>query len=198
MKKPMIIFCALTLLLFSACGGTGSDESVEETVSGEVSEMISISVPQSSTEESKEESKLPDGISEEKKGFLRFTSYSGRVSAVFPEMFQTLCQGYTPTDGIYLQTSDGKATLQLEYVDNEGITKNDLSDYLKQTYPGANVFINDDKNVICKTTIKDSQKNTVCCYLKAIVDSEGYREAILFFKEADKKTYETIFNQITL
>ena len=88
--------------------------------------------------------------------------------------------------------------MQLEYVENKGITKNSLVDYLKETYPDASIYINDEKNVICKVKMKDSQDNVVYSYLKAIVDDNGYKSAILFFKEAEMKNYETVFSKIKI
>ena len=198
MKKITIFLSALVLLISSGCSGQSDDLSVNETASEETTKTVSVTISQVSEEESVEESHLPDGISEDKKGFLKFISYSGKISAVFPDKFNTLCSGYTPTDGIYLQTSDGKATLQLEYVENKGITKNSLVDYLKETYPDASIYINDEKNVICKVKMKDSQDNVVYSYLKAIVDDNGYKSAILFFKEAEMKNYETVFSKIKI
>lgn len=201
MKKQLIIFIS-AIALFAASGCSGNDEEsepVQETASTVVSveSMEEISVV-SQEEKSEVVSTLPDGVKEDKKGYLKYTDSGKSITAIFPDSFSVLDSEYTPENGIYLQNADGTATLQIESVKNEGIARNDLSEYLKETYPDADVYISDSKNIICKSTVTDSSGNQVMSYMKAVITDNGYNEAILYFKESDKKQFETIFNKIKI
>ncbi len=201
MKKLMTV--AVFILFITGVFGCTQQKSEDTSVPGAASvmssaesseEIIEISVPQPSDEEIS----LPDGVIEDKNGYLKYTSSTGAVSAVFPEDFSVLCTEYNPADGIYLQNSDGTATLQIEAVKNEGIDRESFVGYLKEKYPKAEVFVNDSKNIICKSSITDSSGNKSLCYMRAIITDKGYNEAILYFKESETKKYDSVFNKITV
>ncbi len=202
MKKTVILILTAAFIISAAgCGGKEKEE--EASVTGSSPAIIhresSVSSPESSTAvSSKQESRLPDGVHEEKEGFLRYTSPGKEITSVFSSEFNTENTEYRPAIGIMLSDDDGSATLQIEAVKNKGISRNDLVDYLKETYPDAEVYVTDNKQIICKSKIKDGSGTEVMAYLKAAVTDIGYNEAVLFFKESDKSKYETVFNRITL
>ncbi len=195
---------AAILILFMAgsfgCAHETEDSSVPETT-------VSLIYPTESSEESSkesyvlpstEESSLPDNVSEDKSGYLKYTNNSGDLSATFPDEFSVLCTEYTPTDGIYLQNSDGTATLQIEAVLNEGADMESLVDFLSEQYPDAKVNINDSKKIICKSFLTDGSGNKVMCCLKAVITNKGYNEAVLYFDEKDRNKYESLFGKISI
>ncbi len=201
MKK---LIAAAILLLFTASIFGCSEEKNEDSPLSETTSVMSSA--ESSEESSKinisqssiEESTLPEHVIEDRKGYLKFTSMSGSVSAIFPEDFSLLCSEYTPTDGIYLQNTDGTATLQIEAIKNEGIDRQSLVDYISANYPDSEVYVNDSKNIICKSTITDASGNKSLCYMKAVITDRGYNEAVLYFKENEKDKYEPLFNKISI
>ena len=179
----------------------------EKTEESSVSEAVSvISSDESSEESSKtnqshseaEENSLPEHITEEKKGYLKFTDSTGKVSATFPDTFSLLCTEYSPTDGIYLQNSDGTATLQIEAIKSEGVNRDSLVDYLKENYPDAEIYVNDSKNIIFKSTVTDTSGNKSVCFMKAVITGSGYNEAVLYCKEGEESKYESLFNRISI
>ncbi len=201
MKK--LIAATLFILSFAGLFGCSPEEAAESSVSETASVMSSAesseessenSIPQSSVEESS----LPAHVVEDRKGYLKFTGSSGNISAVFPDDFSVLCTEYTPSDGIYLQNSDGTATLQIEAIENEGIDRETLVDYLEDNYSDAEVYVNDSKNIICKSAVTDGSGNKSVCYMKAVITEKGYNEAILYFKQSEKSKYEALFNKISI
>lgn len=211
MKRIIIAAAILTLAAFSAgCKNQSSTAAQSDSVqySSSSSYAVSSEPEQQSNEASQpseisdisaeETSALPYGVREYKDGLLEYISTSGKLTATFPEALCVENKDYVPKDGIYLQTEDGKQTLQLETVESEGIDRNSLVDYLEETYPDAKVYITDSRLVICKMTTKDKSGNKVCAYMKAKVSDTGYNEAVLYFHQEDSRQSENIFNKISL
>ncbi|MBR2175727.1 MAG: hypothetical protein IJ861_02120 [Clostridia bacterium] len=202
MKKCLLITAAVLLtFLLSACSQSSSDESSENSentmiVTADISSQSY--EPVSEPPESSSEISLPQGIYESKKGYLKFINKHNTMTVTFPEEFYLTDDDYIPSDGIYLQNKDGTATLQLEVIENEGVSKDDLVAYLKETYANAEVYVNDARIIICKAITKDAKGNQVAAYLKAKITDSGYQEAVLYFHEEDKTRFEPIFNKITL
>ena len=208
MKKLFILLSAGILLIsFAGCSNNDDENTIRnessqitETTSSAPSQpensQISIIRPESSASESSEESRLPDGITEGQDGMLNYINKTANLKVNFPKEFNTLSTEYKPAAGIYLQNSEGTATLQIEAVKNEGITKSDLTEYLKKKYTSASVSEDATKNILCKTTVKNSKGQTVASYLKAEVTTEGYNEIILYFQPSEKDIYESVFDKI--
>lgn len=201
--KKTIILILLTAILTTAAGCTGKEKDEEASVSASSPTVIhresSAASQQSSIPvSSAQESRLPDGVHEDKEGFLRYTSPGKEITAVFSSEFNTEMTEYRPAVGIMLTNGEGNATLQIESVKNQGVSRNDLVDYLKENYSDAEVVVNDKKQIICKSKAKDGSGKEVMAYLKAAVTDNGYNEVILFFDKSEKSKYETVFNRITL
>lgn len=211
MKKNIIIGAVLFSALIAA--GCSSQSSADIQSSTAASEPISAyeDDPQADEQDSdisqqviesssvsEEVSSLPYGLREYKDGLLEFISTSGKLTATFPDSLCVENKDYVPKEGIYLQTEDGKLTLQLENVESEGVDRDSLVDYLKETYPDAKVYITDSRLVICKMTTKDRSGNKICAYMKAKIIDRGYNEAVLYFHQEDSRQSENIFNKISL
>lgn len=197
------IAVAISILLFTSTFGCTPEKTDESSLTETTSlissdessqESIETSIPISDTEDIS----LPEHVFEDKQGFLRFTDSSGDISAVFPDEFSVLCTEYKPDCGIYLQNHDGTATLQIEAIENDGISREDLVDYLNETYTDSDIYINDAKNIICKTTVTDNSGNKSACYMKAVITDKGYNEAVLYFKAENENKYKSFFNKISI
>ncbi len=203
--KIIIVILSAAILITSAAGCSKAEKedetaSAEEKVSAIVhkKDEVSVSIVSELIESSESEYTIPDSIEEYKNGFLKYSDTSKKISAVFSSEFTYQNKEYTNPSGIFLTNADGSASLQIEAVDNKGINRNDLVDYLKNTYPDYKVYINDSKNIICKGYTTDAGDNKVLRYMKAIITDNGYNEAVLYFKEDNKSKYENIFNKISL
>lgn len=196
MKKIIcIILAASAFLTISACRST------DNTSSSEPSSRIESSAESkdvSSEDESTESSSLPAGVNPYRRDTLRYTSPKATISVSFPDVFCVQDDDYTPADGIYLTTKEGRQSLQIEAVTSEGADIDSLKEYLKKTYPDSEVSVNNDGILICKMDAKDKAGNDVRAYLKAKITSFGYNEAVLYFTEDEKVTCEPMFSKITL
>ncbi len=211
MKKILCVLSVLFLCAAAGCSGQTNEESdlnnanSEETrdintdeISVDISDIVGLkpSAPESSEESSKEPS-YPDGITQKKSGTLEFRSKSEKVISVFSDTFSEIDTDSEPGDGIFLQTHDGKATLLLDFVENNGITQDDLVNYLKDTYSTEPETDGDD-TVICKIDALDQKENKLNVYLKAVIKDGGYSEAVLCFDKEQQETYDKIFEEIEL
>ena len=197
MKKLLLIFLSVLCIGASGCSG----ENKPKDTLAESSSQLSIPAPtekkEASSQESKEEEKLPEGVKRTDDKTLNYQSKSKKVSCSFPDSFNT--QGKEkPKDGISLQTTDGKATLRLEFIENPGITADDLTAFLQKTYPDFTVSAADEGIIECRGTLTDSAKKRSCAYLKARISDEGYVTALMCFHEGDKKKYEELFRMTVL
>ncbi len=209
MKK---FLCILSfLLILSTVAGCSEKNNEESDLSYESSEEISeqtgdeVSVDISevvdfepSEPESSNEPSYPDGITQKDSLTLEFKSKSKKVNAVFSAVFSEINSDTEPNDGIYLQTNNGKATLLLDFVENEGITQDDLVNYLTETYNNTLIETVSDDTVTCKIDALDQKDNEIAVYLKAVIKEGGYSEAVLCFDRNEKKTYDDIFETIEL
>ncbi len=209
MKK---FLCILSfLLILSTVAGCSEKNNEESDLSYESSEEISeqtgdeVSVDISevvdfepSEPESSKEPSYPDGITQKDSLTLEFKSKSKKVNAVFSAVFSEINSDTEPNDGIYLQTNNGKATLLLDFVENEGITQDDLVNYLTETYNNTLIETVSDDTVTCKIDALDQKDNEIAVYLKAVIKEGGYSEAVLCFDRNEKKTYDDIFETIEL
>ena len=202
MKKAMILFISAVFAV-SAAACSGGEKTEEASVSGTAPAVVHRESSEPSAQSSipvssEEESRLPDGVHKDKENFLRYTSPGKEVTAVFSDEFNTENTDYRPAIGIMLSNAEGSASLQIEAVKNQGITRSGLEGYLKENYPDSEIYITDNKQIVCKRKTKDSSGKEIMAYLKAGITDKGYNEAILFFKESEKGKYETVFNRITL
>ena len=209
MKK---FLCILSfLLILSTVAGCSEKNNEESDLSYESSEEISeqtgdeVSVDISevvdfepSEPESSNEPSYPDGITQKDSLTQEFKSKSKKVNAVFSAVFSEINSDTEPNDGIYLQTNNGKATLLLDFVENEGITQDDLVNYLTETYNNTLIETVSDDTVTCKIDALDEKDNEIAVYLKAVIKEGGYSEAVLCCDRNEKKTYDDIFETIEL
>ena len=197
MKKLLLIF--LSVLCVGAAGCSGDNPSRES--SAESSSQLSVPSPTEKTEESSQESteedKLPDGVKRTDDNTLSYQSKSKIISSSFPDSFSANGEE-KPKDGISLQTIDGKATLKLEFIENPGITTEDLTSFLQETYPDFRLSADDNGIIECKGTLTDSTKKQSCAYLKAKIKDNGYVMALMCFHEGDQKKYEELFNKTAI
>lgn len=213
MKKAIYVLISLFFCVLTAACSENNDTDISTSESYVIStetlsaDSSSFEVSNKSSEDSTEinneislikdeSSSLPNGITQNTNGSLKYKNSFLSMSVSFPADFCIVDKDYTPINGIYLRNTDGTATLQLESVEDNDINAADLAEFLKEQYENAIVYITDTKDVICKTSIKDRTGNIVMSYLKIRTKRGGYNEAILYFHESDKDIFENIFNQI--
>lgn len=201
MKKICVIMCILTAAaMLCGCGETENKASKPETESSVItsSEQEPASENELSAPESSDVDRLPDGLTLNGTGMLRYTSPSGEMEAVFPNELCYVDDEYRPEDGIYLHNSDGTATLLLEAVNSVGVRRATLIEYLKEKYPDAEIYISDTRNIVCRTEFTDNSGRRLKAFMKAKISNNGYNEAILCFRPEDIGIYDNIFARITL
>lgn len=140
---------------------------------------------------------LPEGVTEDINGNkLKYTNSVLSLSVTFPSDFCILNNDYTPVYGIYLQNTEGTATLILESVEDTTTNPTDLAAALSDMYPDTEVYITDYRDVVCKRTYTDRNGNEVMSFLKVRTKTGGYNEILLTFSADQKDEFEAIFNQI--
>ncbi len=213
MKKFICIISALILstTVFVGCKNKVSESSEisessvitqnsqkQEPSSGDVS-IQQESIIESSAEYSEEsiEVSLPEGITRTSGGSkLKYTNSVLSLSVTFPSEFCILNNDYKPIYGIYLQNTDGTATLLMESVEDTTTTASDLADVLKEKYPDTEIYITDYRDVVCKRTYTDRAGNEVMSFLKVKPKTGGYNEILLTCSLDEKDKFEAVFNQI--
>ncbi len=195
--KRIICLIAAAAFVLTACSAQGSENS---NASSEAASRVQSSAESSieSSEEISDSSALPMGVNPYRRNTLRYTSPKATISVSFPDVFCVEDKDYSPADGIYLTTREGRQSLQIEAVTSENADIDSLKEYLKKTYPDAEISVNDDGIITCKMDAKDKAGNNVRAYLKAKITGYGYNEAVLYFLEEDKTVCEPMFNKITL
>lgn len=148
-----------------------------------------------SQEESENSFVLPDGVTESGNK-LKYTNSVLSLSVTFPKEFCILDQDYTPQYGIYLQNTDGTATLLVESVIDTTTAVNDLAAVLEEKYPDSEIYITDYREIVCKRESVDRAGNEVISFLKVKTKDGGYNEILLTCSVNDKDEFESIFNQI--
>lgn len=187
------------VLLFSGCSRTDNQESASpQTTESETASLITADISSGEQQSSAQESSLPEQLSPAREGFLKYISPKKSMTAVFPQDFSVLREDYKTLDGILLQNQNGSASLQLESLSGENITRTALTDYLTKTYPQASISLRDSKTVICKTPVTDKKGNHLLAYMKAVISPDGYNEAVLYFNEKDKSEFESVFDKISV
>lgn len=196
MKRVIFILTALILsLFFSACANSSQPEtSSQDSVLRSHDEILESSAEELS--EISEQSQLPAMLTRNSNGSLKYKNDFLSMSVSFPADFCIVDESYTPVNGIYLRNIEGTATLQLESVEDNDVSPNDLADYLREKYEGSVVYVTDTKDVVCKNTVTDRKGNRVVSYLKIRTKKGGYNEAILYFHEENQEKFENLFNQI--
>lgn len=198
MKKNFLIpaFLSLTILMCGCSAQHEADSNIESSEPVTESSAI-VSEKEISAPESSDVNTLPEGLSLNGTGMLKFTGYSDGLIVVFPSEICYPDDDYQPENGIYLHNSDGTATLLIDTIKSGGASKNTLAEYLKDTYPDAQVYVSDSREVICKTQKTDNKGNKLHVYLKAKITSWGYNEAILCFRENEQHKYDNYFARIS-
>ena len=129
---------------------------------------------------------------------LRYTSSVLSLSATFPDEFCILNTDYIPKYGIYLQNTDGTATLLAESVEDTTLTYRQMSEYLKSRYPDARVYTTDQKDVVCRMTTTDQSGNEIYVFQRIKMKNGGYNEIALCCRPEDISKYERSFNETSL
>lgn len=167
----------------------------------QISEADTYQSKDSTSESSKKEShapaSLPDGVARASRGKLRFTTSVLALSVTFSDEFCILNKDYNPKYGVYLQNSDGTATLLVESVGDNTLTYRNMTAYLREQYPEARVYANDRKEVVCKMNSVDRSGNKICILEKIKVKSGGYNSAVICCRPDDKAKYESILDDIS-
>lgn len=194
MKKWLCFFlCCLTVALVPGCSQNQQEFTVSE------------SEPLSPMSEEPVRSKAPvnhviypDRIDEIDAEHLRYKSKSGTYTAIFPKIFAIESNELLFDDGIYLMTEDGKATLQLDYVESPAITREELIRYLSARYLNSQLETIDDDMIAFKTTLTDKSSQPIISYLKARLSTNGYCEIIMSFHESERSKYEPLIQKIDI
>ena len=211
--KPYIlpILLLAASVSFCGCGSNGNEETSDETVSSSAESIIRADISEpaapessadteitSSAESSEPVITLPLQLYRAKSGYLKYLSKYGSMTAVFPEEFCIPRSDYKVKDGLLLQNKKGTASLQLESLSAADMTRRSFIEYLKANYPDAEIYITDNKTIVCKTPAKDSDGRNVLAYMMAVITTDGYNEAVLYFNEADKDEFEAVFKKISI
>ena len=198
MKKILCIFlCFIAAIPLSGClKNENEDVLPADTVS--TTTNLSSEKPESMESSIAEEISYPSDTDEIDSDSLRYKSKDGKITAVFPKMFQKKSDDFKSESGIYLSTTDGNATLQIDYIYSQGITKESFVEYLEKKYKSSKADTTDSKYVLFKSKIKDKKNNNVILYMKALLKKDGYSEAILCYHESDKDKYEKLLQKIEI
>ncbi len=129
---------------------------------------------------------------------LRFKSSSGNIVATFPKIFCRKVEDAAVNEGIYLTTEDGKATLQLDHVISEEITRDKLKEYLEKQYKNSKAELIDENILIFRTINTDKKKNKAVTCLKAVVKDNSYTQVIVSYHESDSSLYESIIDKVEI
>ena len=140
-------------------------------------------------EESIDEISYPEGTEEVNTDSLKYKSADGKLNVTFPKDFIKKLDSISSESGIYLSTSDGKATLQLDHIKCEGVNRDNLRDFLEEKYKDSKAETGEDGTLIFKVNTTDKKKNKVTCCLKAVVKDNGYCQAILSYHQGDENKY---------
>ncbi len=221
MKKSiaLTVFFAAAAISFCACGNNSGNtqESSEFSFSGKASVPAVSFEKQASSEPSQNEkselsqqseksaeeqssrtaAELPDGVIRTSKGKLKFTTSVLSLSVTFSDEFCIRNNDYNPKYGIYLQNTEGTATLLLESVEDKTLSYRNMTAYLREQYPEARVYATDNKEIVCKMNSMDQSGNKICIMQKLRVRTGGYNCAVICCRTDDKAKYEAVLNDIT-
>ena len=200
MKKKLIILILLTtVVLYTGC-------SQNNTVPASQDEL-SVSLPEPADEAPAAKARTnnvvyPHNVEEIDSTHLRYKSNSEYhpYTVIFPNKFCSEDRSliFDPDNGIYLTTEDGNASLQIEYISSEELTKESFVKYLTKKYGAYSTEQTENDIVFVKTMITDSHKNTVQSYMKARVEEGGYTQVILNCRESDSAVYDEILKNIEI
>ena len=144
----------------------------------------------------------PSQVEEIDSTHLRYknTSEYHPYTVTFSKIFSKLNSSVVSVSdsGISLSTEDGKAALKIEYVYIEEATRSDIMKYLIKKYGIQNIQTDDNNNVIVKTHITDSHKNSVAAYMKAVIEDYGYTQTVLCFHDGEEEKYNRLLNDIEI
>lgn len=199
MKRLLCItLCFIAVLPLSGCFKNENEDVLPADA------VSSKSVSQYSDKTDNTESSITEEISypaetdEVDSDSLRFKSKDGKIIAVFPKMFWKKSDDFKSESGIYLSTTDGNATLEIDYIKSEGITKESFVEYLEKKYKSSKADTTDPKYIIFSTKIKDKKNNVVIMNMKALLKEDGYSEAVLCYHESDKDKYTDLLQKIEI
>lgn len=210
------IFCTV-MLCYSACACSENNSETVTSVPAESSvtsaesvssipdkkESSTMSAPQSSAEvigsseySVIDPSDMPAGMS--KSGnYYTYRNSVLSLSVKFPDTFCVIDEDYQPDYGIYLQNDEGTATLLLQSVTDHHLNHKEMAAYLKEHYPDAEVYISDNREVICKLSTSDINGNSIMMFQKIKLQSGGYNEIVLCCREEEKSIYSNVFKKIS-
>ncbi len=197
MKKQTAIWVVTLVVLSLMSGCSPSAPTAGKTVP-ESSVAVSKTPSQSSVQSSELNEVLPSGVERVSTNYLRYSHKNFGTVVTFSEQFNTLCEDYKPTNGIYLQTADGTATLLLEQVEDYKITAKELVENLKQDKKNKSIQTDKHGDVSYQTTITDKKKNEVTVFQKIRLSEDGYTAFTLCCRPNDTEQYQKIFESISL
>ncbi len=173
-------------MMLSGCGTAPAESSAEP------SEMSEINVV------SKEETSFvafPKGISTYSKNKLQYTD--GTISVIFTDEFYISNEDYKPKNGVYLQNTDGTATLLIETVEDNPVTNEEMLAYLYETYPYSEISALENNDIVSWYIVTDKAGNNIITFQRIQTTGSGYRQICLNCRQADKDKYQKIFNAIS-
>lgn len=157
------------------------------------------SIPESSpAEEESEESTpvvLPESVQRAGTGKLRYSASVLSLRVTFPDVFCIKNNDYIPDYGIYLQNTDGTATLLMESVTDNTMTTSQMSAYVRGQYPSAKVYTTDEKDIVCKMDMLDQSGKQFYLMQKLRVKAGGYSQIVICCKPEEKNIYEKYFRE---
>ena len=181
---------------FSEKNSSPAEESSEQN-SEHSSEQSSKQSSEQSSQQNSAAVSLPDGVTKAAHGKLRYSTSVLSLSVTFSDEFCILNNDYRPDNGIYLQNSDGTATLMLEAVGDNTLTYRNMTAYLRKQYPEARVYATDRKDVVCKMNSVDRSGNKICILEKIRVKTGGYNSAVICCRPEEKEKYEGVLDDVT-
>lgn len=195
-KTAAIIAAAAAVLTLCSCAGTEQQSSVS---SSEVQSQVSEVTKQESIRQPEYSDTLPKNTERVSSTEIRFSSKDFGVTVTFPADFNMICSEYTPKSGIYMQTSDGTATLMLQRIKDDTVKELDadaLIEYFKADKEIKSVKKDKNGDIVCLTAKTDKEKNTAAVCEKIRIVKDGYIEAVICYRESDHEKYADIADKI--
>ncbi len=195
-KSAAIITATLAVLTLCSCAGAKQPSSVS---SSEVQSQVSEAPKQESSRQPEYSDILPENTERVSSTEIRFSSKDFGTTMTFPADFNMICTEYTPKNGIYMQTSDGTATLMLQKIKDDTVKELDadaLVEYFKADKEIKSVKKDKNGDIICTTTKTDKEKNTAAVCEKIRIVKEGYIEAVICYRESDREKYADIADKV--
>ena len=190
-----MITAALAVMTLCSCAGANQPSSISSAVQSQVSEETK----QESSKQPEYPDKLPENTERVSSAEIRYSSKDFGATVTFPADFNMICSEYTPKNGIYMQTSDGTATLMLQRIKDDTVKELDadaLVEFFKSDKEIKSVKKDKNGDIICMTTKTDKEKNTAAVCEKIRIVKDGYIEAVVCYRESDSEKYADIADKI--